>query len=184
MCGRYVSSRRRLDLNRFHSWTRSPYRAAFRVPSRRGHRLGAENAPRRVRKASRLTRRTSDVVGQFFQELIDGLRMSEELRVACPVFVRPIRASCQSPNSSPHRSLMNQVLLGWAAEKCCRSTLANRLRRRAARCCRVLFKRLGIELLHHPEAAELALGPVPVAVMISVFGGELALGKIVDDFDT
>ena len=68
-------------------------------------------------------------------------------------------------------------------EKYCRSTLAKNGLCAMQPAAVVLVERLGVELLDHPEAAKLALGPVPVAVVIAVFGGELALGKMVDDFD-
>src|SRR5262245_1306103 len=44
-------------------------------------------------------------------------------------------------------------------------------------------KDLAVELLDHAKAAKLSLHPIPVAVMIAVFGGEPALGKLIDGFD-
>src|SRR5215813_2175394 len=40
-----------------------------------------------------------------------------------------------------------------------------------------------VELLHHAETAELAFVAVPIALMVMVFGGELAVGDFVDDLD-
>ena len=42
---------------------------------------------------------------------------------------------------------------------------------------------LGVELLDHAEAAELALRPVPVAVVVAVLGRQLAVGDLVDHLD-
>src|SRR5262249_36307401 len=44
-------------------------------------------------------------------------------------------------------------------------------------------KDFAVKLLDHAKAAELALRPIPVAVMITVFGRELTLGKLIDGFD-
>ena len=40
-----------------------------------------------------------------------------------------------------------------------------------------------IELLDHAEAAEFALVAVPVALVVAIFGGELAAGEFVDHLD-
>ena len=42
---------------------------------------------------------------------------------------------------------------------------------------------LGVELLHHAETAELAFNAVPVAVVVSILGGQRAAGEFVADLD-
>jgi len=44
----------------------------------------------------------------------------------------------------------------------------------------VPFEGFGIELVHAPEATELALATIPIAVVVEIAGGELALADLVD----
>src|SRR5262249_36850331 len=47
----------------------------------------------------------------------------------------------------------------------------------------VVLERLCVELFDHAEAAELTLGPVPIAVVIAEFRGQLASREAIDDLD-
>src|SRR5262249_10177739 len=47
-----------------------------------------------------------------------------------------------------------------------------------------LFEDLSVAVIHAPEAAELALHAVPIAVVVAVLGRELAAGKRVEDLDS
>src|SRR5262245_24165927 len=46
----------------------------------------------------------------------------------------------------------------------------------------VTSKRFRIQLFHHAEAAEFPLITVPIALMITIFGRELAIRKRIDNF--
>src|SRR5712692_11307140 len=46
-----------------------------------------------------------------------------------------------------------------------------------------ICKDLGIPLIYSPKAAKLALRSIPVAVVITIFGGELAAGDRIDCLD-
>ena len=45
----------------------------------------------------------------------------------------------------------------------------------------VLLEPFSVELFHHCETTKFALGPVPVALMITVFARQFAPGKMIDD---
>src|SRR5437764_8895966 len=46
-----------------------------------------------------------------------------------------------------------------------------------------IFKHFGIPLIHAPETAKLPFCPVPVAMVVAIFGGELAARDGIDHFD-
>ena len=88
-------------------------------------------------------------------------------------------ASVRSANSSPTGPRWNQVLVSVGGENCVPPPARTESSSRAAPAVEVL-EDLGVELLDPAEAAELALGAVPVAVVIAVLGGQLAAGEIID----
>src|SRR6266446_5298130 len=47
----------------------------------------------------------------------------------------------------------------------------------------IAIKSFRVELLHHSETAELAFVAVPIALVVSIFGRELAAGDLVDHLD-
>ena len=110
--------------------------------------------------------------------------MFEVWRITGPVLSGSVQF-CQSPNSSPTGPWWNQVLVSVGGRKVLAVDFGEA---GASAPCRpaavIFFKGFGIELLHHAEAAKFPFGAVPIAVMIAVLGGELALGEMIDDLDT
>ena len=143
-----------------------------------GVELGAQHAPAQGPQGVAPVAR----IGQCLQECVDRVRMRQGLGIARPVVRGPVQFLPVS-GLLVHRPLVEpglgeerrgEVLVEYRLEPCLRPMGAGRV---------IVGEGLGVELLHHAEAAELALRPVPVAVVIAVLGRELALGDLVDHLD-
>ena len=114
-------------------------------------------------------------LGSAAQERVDVLGRARRTGGSPGQYSWRRSSSCQSPASSPTGPWWNQVLVRVGGEKCV-GTGSNGVGPVAP--AREVGEGLGVELLDHAEAAELALRPVPVAVVVAVLGRELAAGDL------
>src|SRR5437879_1233034 len=109
--------------------------------------------------------------------------MPQHVRIAGPVFVRPIEF-LPITELVTHWALMEPGLGKRRLREILTVDLGEQHIGAMQTYTVIRLEGFGTELLDPTKAAKFALGPIPVAVMITVLGGELAFGELVNYFDS